>query len=109
MLEQKQKELPLKEVESVKKERERNGKIQFLVQWKRGTDLGAPTWEYEENLNCPGILDEFRRKNLSSRKGPIRHVAGDKSLFYTVAGAHERDSSSNQGPPSKRAKPCKVR
>jgi len=50
------------EVEEILDKRSHYGKTQYLIKWK-GYSLDEASWEPEENLNCPDILEEFNRNN----------------------------------------------
>lgn len=55
------------EVESIIGHRERNGKTQYLLRWRLFDDDEA-TWEFEENMNCPELLAEYKAKQQSSQE-----------------------------------------
>lgn len=50
------------EVEKLLKHRKRNKKLQFLVRWKHFSSC-HDSWEKEENLECPEILNEYMKEN----------------------------------------------
>ena len=50
------------EVEEILDKRKHYGKIQYLIKWK-GYPLSEESWEPENNLNCPDLLEEFNKNN----------------------------------------------
>ena len=50
------------EVEKILDKRKHYGKIQYLIKWK-GYPLSEASWESENNLNCPDLLEEFNKNN----------------------------------------------
>ncbi|VDP51956.1 unnamed protein product [Soboliphyme baturini] len=48
------------EVERIISCRKKHGVIKFLIKWKDYPN-SANTWEPLENLNCPGLIEEFKR------------------------------------------------
>ena len=50
------------EVEEILDKRTHYGKTQYLVKWK-GYPLTEASWEPENNLNCPEILETFNNSN----------------------------------------------
>jgi len=50
------------EVEKILDKRKHYGKIQYLIKWK-GYPLSEASWEPENNLNCPDLLEEFNKNN----------------------------------------------
>lgn len=49
------------EVEKIVKERKIDGHKEYLIRWK-GCSAKEDTWEHENNMTCPNILNEFMKK-----------------------------------------------
>ena len=50
------------EVEKILDKRKHYGKIQYLIKWK-GYPLSEASWEPENYLNCPDLLEEFNKNH----------------------------------------------
>lgn len=55
------------EVEDVVDERTLRGKKEYLIRWK-GCKADQDTWEPAQNVNCPGIIAKFEKKQASAAK-----------------------------------------
>ncbi|KAL9966129.1 hypothetical protein ACROYT_G024153 [Oculina patagonica] len=57
------------EVEKVVDKRFHKGKVEYLLKWK-GYGSDENTWEPEDSLDCPELLQEYER-NRAKEKKPV--------------------------------------
>nr|CAD2130152.1 unnamed protein product [Meloidogyne enterolobii] len=68
-----------------------NGRVEYLLKWE-GHPESEKSWETEENLNCPELIEKFNcfQKRMLNAKplGPVKEIIGsascDNEIFYCV-------------------------
>ena len=45
-----------------------SGRVEYYLKWKNYPD-SENTWEPEDNLDCPDLIEEFERKRRQSQDG----------------------------------------
>lgn len=78
----------------------RNGRREFLVRWK-GYSQAENTWEPEENMNCPDLIERFMAKveHLRSLEAKELRVKRGQTDRFTLSmrGSGRRLSKRNEG------------
>lgn len=67
----------------------KNKTKQFLIRWK-GFSAADDTWEPEENLNCPDLIEKFMQKVQKAKTADVRELRANRphTKRYTLA-THE--------------------
>lgn len=56
----------------------RNGDREFLIRWK-GFKSDADTWEPEDNVNCPDLIDKFMKKVNDAKSKQSKDLRTDRN------------------------------
>ncbi|CAF0752175.1 unnamed protein product [Adineta ricciae] len=101
-------------VEKIVDHRIRNGCMEYLLKWK-GYSEKENTWELEENLHCPGLLQQFKAslsnqkkaKSKSSNKRPVKLIHSNSSCDRKRSISSISSSSSDQSDESEMKRRCR--
>ncbi|XP_062304198.1 E3 SUMO-protein ligase CBX4-like [Osmerus eperlanus] len=78
-------------VESIEKKRSRKGRIEYLVKW-RGWSPKYNTWEPEENILDPRLLDAFQNREREQLMGYRKRGPKPKHLLLQLPSFARRSS-----------------
>lgn len=68
-------------MESIIGQRVKNGRTQYLLRWKFFDD-DEDTWEYEDDMNCPELIDEYKARQESLKD--IQPSSHNEKVIDTV-------------------------
>lgn len=80
------------EVESIVGSKVFKGKTKYLIRWKN-YDQSDDTWEFEDTLNCPELIRNFKKK----KTGKPTKIKKTKKRKHDDSGTEEDDDDSDFG------------
>lgn len=86
----------------------KGGKRQFMIKWEGFPDT-ANTWEPEENLACPELLNQFLEKRLKKDSGGVRSTGASSTQPPAKKKRHEELSEPEQLLPTPSSATTKAR
>lgn len=67
-------------------------KAEYLLKW-HGYDETFNSWEPEENLNCPKLLDKFKRKRKKEQRKKKKAKWGEEKVAQKLDDKNNEDSA----------------